>query len=174
MPCAVAVALLGGSVLFSCSEDDETGVDESDFSASQFETLASRRMTRSAEGHHEWYGPIAPQDSIIIYENASKDFPNHSAACFFVVHASCNGGMGFQVHGKASYSIISASYGFSVVKFSYSEYFNGLSAIIEYDMLYSILRDDNSGKNVQVRDTSSISATVYVTPNYHLEPISTH
>ena len=50
LPCAVAVALLGGSVLFSCSGDDETGVDESDFSASQFETLASRRMTRSAEG----------------------------------------------------------------------------------------------------------------------------
>ena len=53
LPCAVAVALLGGSVLFSCSGDDETGVDESDFSASQFETLASRRMTRSAESGRE-------------------------------------------------------------------------------------------------------------------------
>ena len=36
---AMAVALLGGSVLFSCSGDDETEVDESDFSASQFEHL---------------------------------------------------------------------------------------------------------------------------------------
>ena len=50
LPCAMAVALVGGSLLFSCSGDDETGVDESDFFASQFETLASRRMTRSAEG----------------------------------------------------------------------------------------------------------------------------
>ena len=28
LPCAVAVALVGGSVLFSCSGDDETGVEE--------------------------------------------------------------------------------------------------------------------------------------------------
>ena len=46
LPCAVAVALLGGSVLFSCSEDDETGVDESDFSASQFETLVQRTLKK--------------------------------------------------------------------------------------------------------------------------------
>ena len=176
LPCAVTVALLGGSVLFSCSEDDETGVDESDFSASQFETLASRRMTRSAEGHYEWCGPTAPPDSIVIYDAAKGEFGIFQPEFDVALHASSNGGMGYQVRGKLTYEVISAASGFNVVGLDYTDYFNGLDMIIEFTFKYSLSgHKTDFGSSNPMNPTSpysTSSGTVAFHVPYHFEPLA--
>ena len=118
LPCAVAVALLGGSVLFSCSGDDETGVDESDFSASQFETLANRRLTRSAEGNKKDTIP-EKKGYAIYYDNINTSKSAHCAFATIDVSLRAQGGLPSQtqimeIHTSVGY----VAYGFSKVNVS--------------------------------------------------------
>lgn len=174
LSCVAVLALWGGSVLVGCSEDDETDVEEIDFSEFQFNTLAERRMTRSAEGHYDWCGPTAPPDSVVIYEAASGEFGVFQSEFDVALHASCNGGMGYQVKGKLTCEVISAASGFHIVGLDYTDYFNGVAMIIEYTLKYSFNGHNTDFGPINpmnpTRPYKSCAGTVYFYVPYHFEP----